>query len=462
MKTFVRLIRRYVLAAVGIVLLLLFSGAAVLGWLGWQESCRLPQREYSSSEIADSMVETAEGLAFGAERTPQEWMNGYEWAMVLDDVGNIRWSYGLPQELDHAYTPGDIAKFARWYLADYPVFCWTEPYGLFVIGLPKGSLWKYSVYSSPDFALSMVWVLPAAALGMLLLGLALCFWLSWRGAKRLETVANGLEALAQGQTVRLPTDGFAGELAEKLNQTGAQLQAKNEMLSRRDNARTQWIAGVSHDVRTPLALILGWAEQLEQDALLPDSSRQKATGIRAQCEKLRTLIDDLNLTSKLEYGAQPLRRKDLRAGPLFRQLVAQFCESPLAERCEITLEQEEPAEQPEELTAAQKRARELVDSMTLEQKLYQMMFVTPEVLTDSTNNVVRAGDSTKESITATPVGGILYTSRNLQGKDQTSVMLNNTQQYAREAGAGIPVFTGIAEEGGSHAPAASVLSSGCG
>lgn len=317
----------------------------VRGWLGWQEGCRLPQREYSSSEIADSMVETAEGLAFGAERTPQEWMNGYEWAMVLDDVGNIRWSYGLPQDLNHAYTPGDIAKFARWYLADYPVFCWTEPYGLFVIGLPKGSLWKYSIYSSPDFALSMVRVLPAAALGMLLLGLVLCFWLSWRGAKRLETVANGLEALAQGQTVRLPTDGFAGELAEKLNQTGAQLQAKNEMLSRRDNARTQWIAGVSHDVRTPLALILGWAEQLEQDALLPDSSRQKAAGIRTQCEKLRTLIDDLNLTSKLEYGAQPLRRKDLRAGPLFRQLVAQFCESPLAEHCEITLEQEKPAEQ---------------------------------------------------------------------------------------------------------------------
>ena len=87
------------------------------------------------------------------------------------------------------------------------------------------------------------------------------------------------------------------------------------------------------------------AEQLEQDALLPDSSRQKAAGIRTQCEKLRALIDDLNLTSKLEYGAQPLRRKDLRAGPLFRQLVAQFCESPLAERCGITLEQEEQAEQ---------------------------------------------------------------------------------------------------------------------
>ena len=46
-------------------------------------------------------------------------------------------------------------------------------------------------------------------------------------------------------------------------------------------------------MRTPRARILGWAEQLEQDALLPDSSRQKATGIRTQCEKLRTLIEDV-------------------------------------------------------------------------------------------------------------------------------------------------------------------------
>ena len=134
-------------------------------------------------------------------------------------------------------------------------------------------------------------------------------------------------------------------LREKLNRTGAQLQAKNEMLARRDNARTQWIAGVSHDVRTPLALIMGWAEQLERDAETPAASRQKATGIRTQCEKLRTLIDDLNLTSKLEYGAQPLRRKSLRAGPLFRALVAQFCENAQEKKCEIALEQSEQSEQ---------------------------------------------------------------------------------------------------------------------
>ena len=211
-------------------------------------------------------------------------------------------------------------------------------------GLTKGSLWKYNLYNSPNVLQDIVHGIPLVILGMLLLVLIFCLWIGWRGTKRLRIVAEGLDALADGQTVQLPTDGFTGELAQKLNQTSSHLQKRNEMLVRRDDTRTQWIAGVSHDVRTPLALILGWGEQLEQDSSLPDTVRHKAAGIRTQCEKLRSLIDDLNLTSKLEYGAQPLRKETFTAGPLFRELVAQFYDSPLAENCEITLNQTNAAE----------------------------------------------------------------------------------------------------------------------
>ena len=250
MKTFVRLIRRYVLAAVGIVLLLVFLGLGLLVFLGWQETTHLPQRTYASSEIADAMVETPAGLALGAAHTPEEWMDGYAWAMVLDDTGNIRWSYALPDALNHAYTTGEVAGFARWYLDDYPVFCWAEDYGLFVIGLARGSLWKCSIYTSPEYILNLAKTIPLGFGLLLLLAAICCFLLSWQGAKRLETVASGLDALAEGQTVQLPAEGFAGELAEKLNRTSAQLQARNELLARRDDARTQWIAGVSHDSNT--------------------------------------------------------------------------------------------------------------------------------------------------------------------------------------------------------------------
>lgn len=344
MKTFVRLIRRYVLATVGFVLLLVFLGIGFLGWTTWYEATYLPQREYTFSDIADSMVETKDGLVFGSQHTPQEWMDGYAWCMVLNDNGNVKWNYQLPSELNKHYTVNDIANFTRWYLDDYPVFCKTKDYGLFVIGLPKGSLWKYTFYSTPSLLRNMVHNLPLAGLILLLTGLLFCLWLGWRGTKRLETVAAGLDALADGQTVQLPTDGFTGELAEKLNQTSSHLQKRNEMLIRKDDTRTQWIAGVSHDVRTPLALILGWAEQLKQDKTLPETARQKAAGICGQSQKLRSLIDDLNLTSKLEYGAQPLRKKEYSAGPLIRKLVAQFYDSPLAEKCEISLIQSAEAE----------------------------------------------------------------------------------------------------------------------
>ena len=361
MKTFARLIRRYVAAAVGLVLLLMALGLGLLVWLGWQTSQYMPQWAYASSAIADSMVLTADGLAFGAAHTPQEWMDGYAWAMALDEDGNVLWQYNLPDSLNRRYTPGDVARFARWYLADYPVFCWTEDYGLFVIALPQGSLWKYSFFSAPAIITNLVRSILPAFLGLLSAGLAVCLLFSWRSAQKLRTVSAGLDALAEGQPVRLPTDGFTAELAEKLNQTSAHLQKQSEIIARRDQARTQWIAGVSHDVRTPLALILGWAEQLEQDAALPCHARQKAGGIRMQSEKLRALIADLNLTSKLQYGAQPLRREIVTAGPLIRQCAARFCDS--AESCTLSLAQSEAAE----------HARLWVDGALLERLLDNLL-----------------------------------------------------------------------------------------
>lgn len=345
MKTFVRLIRRYVLAAVGVVVLLMAAGIGLLAFWGWRSSADMPRRDYAYSDIADAMTVTDGTLALGAAHTPEEWLNGYAWAMVLDDDGRIIWQHGLPAALDRRYTPADVARFTRWYLADYPVFCQVEDYGLFVIALPQGSLWKYSVYASPDTLRSLLCAALPQLLALLAAGLGVCFVFSWLGARRLQRVAAGLDALADGQPVTLPTDGFTGELADKLNRTSAQLQNRNEIIARRDNARTQWVAGVSHDVRTPLALILGWAEQLEHDAALPAAARAKAGGIRTQSERLRALIEDLNLTSKLQYGAQPLRRETLAVGPLLRALVAEFCDSPTAASCEVTLTQTPAAEQ---------------------------------------------------------------------------------------------------------------------
>lgn len=142
--------------------------------------------------------------------------------------------------------------------------------------------------------------------------------------RSLRPIAKGIENMAEKQPVKLSTGGLLGELAAKLNQTSTQLQIQGAALQKRDNARTTWIAGVSHDIRTPLSIVMGYASQLEDNPDLPLPGREQAHIIRKQSEKIKTLVSDLNLASKLEYDMQPLRQSAFHPAALVRTVVADF------------------------------------------------------------------------------------------------------------------------------------------
>lgn len=103
----------------------------------------------------------------------------------------------------------------------------------------------------------------------------------------------------------------------------------------------------------------------------------------------------------------------------------------------------EQPEQPDDGSLA--RAQAVLDTMTQEEKLWQLFFVTPEALT-GVETATRAGDTTKDALEAMPVGGIVYFAKNLENAEQTRQMLENTQSCVR-----IPLFLGVDEEGGSVA-----------
>lgn len=345
MKTFARVVRRYVLATAAIILLLMALGVAALIGLGYYYgTMRADSFRYSSSQIADHLHCDAQGTFVFDTQPAEVWLDGYVWAMVLDEEGQILWRHDLPVALDHPYTVTEVASFTRWYLKDYPVFCQIRDYGMLVLGMPKDSIARYNFWSAPDLLTGIFKNSGLILAAVLVLILAGCLLVSWRSTRSLQVVANGLDVLAGGGTVELPTRGFTGELARRLNQTSEQMRRRNEIIRRRDEARTNWIAGVSHDIRTPLSLILGWAEQLQNDRAVPEAARRKAAGIRDQSEKIRALVEDLNLTSKLQYGAQLLRREACQAGPLLRGLVADFCNGPLAQGCAVELELSPQAE----------------------------------------------------------------------------------------------------------------------
>ena len=89
-------------------------------------------------------------------------------------------------------------------------------------------------------------------------------------------------------------------------------------------------------------MVLGYASELEDDDALPTEARHQAGMIRQQGERLKSLVEDLNLTTKLEYALQPIRRETVDLAEIGRQAVSEVLNSGLPEQFEIAFSEEHP------------------------------------------------------------------------------------------------------------------------
>lgn len=328
MKPVERFFRKYFLSMVGIIALFLLLNVvlffSVLIW-AWQTS---ETPDLSMSEICDRITLDGTGHLTAAGELAEMLEEHHAWTMVLDDTGTVIFQSRLPEELPRRYTTADVAKFSRWYLGDYPVYVQEHPQGLLVVGGEEGSRVKYYFSLTESYVRKLLFGLAAVFLTNIIV-VILLIWKDTRHIEKAVTpILRGIETVSSGQPVSLPEKGELAEINRQLNKAGA-------FIAKKDTARADWISGISHDVRTPLSVILGFAGQMEDDRTLPAPAREQATCIRKQGERLRSLISDLNLTSRLEYSMQPLRLEKVYLVELVRQVVCEFLDGGLEERYEI-------------------------------------------------------------------------------------------------------------------------------
>jgi two-component system sensor histidine kinase BaeS len=150
----------------------------------------------------------------------------------------------------------------------------------------------------------------AIALGMLaaalLLGAGLSTWL----AGRIHALAQATHSLIEGHYgVRLKPEGHdeLARLASDFNTLAQTLEATR-------HARRQWLADIAHELRTPLSILRGEIEAL-QDGVRP-LTQDAVASLAHEAARLARLVEDLHMLSLSDLGALSYHMEPVELGEL--------------------------------------------------------------------------------------------------------------------------------------------------
>jgi signal transduction histidine kinase len=176
-----------------------------------------------------------------------------------------------------------------------------------------------------------------AALAGVLAAVAMGFLLSDRLLKPIRRLTQASQALARGelqQQVPVTSQDELGQLTTTFNQMSADLVQA-------DQQRKRMTADITHDLSTPLQIIAGYIEMLEEDTVT--LTPQRIQTIKTEIENLRRLVGDLSTLSQVEAGGLELHLQPVPSSTLMQRIYHAY--QPIAARqgVDLALEALEPA-----------------------------------------------------------------------------------------------------------------------
>lgn len=222
-----------------------------------------------------------------------------------------------------AYTLNDIALIAHYHtVKGQPAFIWERPDGLLLVAFPAGTYETMTITWPRETWTSLPTYIGGIIVADLLILFAAYVVYRRRTQRAVEPINDALGALSRGGRAQLDLKGDLAPIADQINET-------SDILEHKDRAREQWIRGVSHDIRTPLSLIIAKAEGIVADEGAVDATRSEARAIRTQGLKIKDLVADLNAASQLSFSERPLDLERVHLAKLLRSIAASYLNSGL-------------------------------------------------------------------------------------------------------------------------------------
>lgn len=267
------------------------------------------------------------------------------WLQVIDESGQEVFSHNKPEDYPTSYSASElVALGTNPYENGNTIFVnsfedsgqiWT-----YVIGFPY-AVGKYMLYYncenvsrlSPVFRITIFSIFFVAVV----LFLIYSFWLM----RQMGKITRGIRDISLRTYKPLSEEGIFNSVYAELNKMDTEIRQSDQLKEDTDRVRQEWIVNITHDLKTPLSPVKGYAELLADGADTESQMVQEyGTIILKNVDYAEKLMNDLKLTYQLNSGTFPFHPKQVRLVRFLKELVIDIANDPVFSNRDIEFENE--------------------------------------------------------------------------------------------------------------------------
>ena len=339
-----RLTARFLLSILSIVIIVIFVNTAILiGLLMYQQLNKFESATADTEEIFvrsfQQYIDISNGQPTVNEEGLQQLHQRNAWIQLLDANGQVINAYFAPQKALAHYAPVDLIQVYKYkeFDVDTTVYVGNKENISYLIGIKGSGVSRLVVHFSGASTLQLIGKYGLLIVIADLLVATLVGWVFGRTlTKPLYAMIERIQHLKNHNHVPIKVPkGLYRPVFENLSKVSSELAAHEQERKRLEMMREEWISNVSHDMKTPLASIRGYAELLSDSDVSPKEHNEYVRIIEKQSLHMQDLLDDLNLTMRLRHQQLPLTLTEVNIVQFMREIVIDTLNTPPYEQANI-------------------------------------------------------------------------------------------------------------------------------
>lgn len=267
------------------------------------------------------------------------------WIQILDEDGIEVYSYKKPPKVKDNYTPIDLIHAYKYSLEDSMSTIFISEKDMddtsysYIIGFPIERI-KRNVISYENTKLADI--VKKGTYRILFIDITIAvligYLFSIRLTKPLVKIINDVKTLSDGEyNLHREEKGIYKAIYQNINNLSSKLRSNEQERKNLDKMREEWISNISHDIKTPLVSIKGYAEILsnEEYDFTKTEINEYTKIIEDKSDYISELIDDLNLSTRLKNKALNLNLKRINMVSLVKGAVIDILNNPKIQNVNI-------------------------------------------------------------------------------------------------------------------------------